>query len=208
MSGIIGLLPCGKMARGIAAICRRGLEIVIVVNVASRTGHVGMAVREQESGGVVIEDGGGPGNGVVAGRTGCGGKGRAGGGMGRIIGLLPLGQVAVLASAGCEVVVVADVAGGADEIGVAVGERKTGCGVIELGAKPAIESVALLAFAGGERGADTRVIRVSRVLPIFQMARIALRFEAEELPNCCALMAGIAGDGGMRAEKRKAILVV
>ena len=52
---ITRLLPSRQMAAGIAAVRRGGGQIVIVVNVAGGTGHVGMAIRQQEPGGAVVE---------------------------------------------------------------------------------------------------------------------------------------------------------
>jgi len=68
--------------------------------------------------------------------------------------------------------------------------------------------MALLAIAGGESRAGTWMIWIGGILPIFQMAGIALCAKAEELPNRGALVAGIAGDSGVRAEEREAIVVV
>ena len=90
MRGVVGLLPGGEMAPGIAAVCGRDLQVVIVVDVARRARNVGVAVGEQETGGAVIERGGRPSDGVVAGRTICSGKCGASGNVRRIVGLLPL----------------------------------------------------------------------------------------------------------------------
>jgi len=196
------------MAAGVAAVGGSNLQIVIIVDVAGRTGNVGVAIGEKESGRAVIKDGGGPANGVVAGSTIRSGKRRASGGMRRIGGLLPLGQVAVLAGARSEIVIIVDVAGRTREIGVSVGELETSGAVIELGAEPAIKTVALVALAGRECRASTMVGRISSVLPIFQVARIALSGQAQELTDGSALMAGIARNGGVSAEKWKAILVI
>ena len=85
-----GLLPGGEMAAGISAIRGSNLQIVIIVDVARSAGNVGVSIGEKESGGAVIKDRGGPANGVVAGSAIGSGKGRAGRGMWRIGGLLPL----------------------------------------------------------------------------------------------------------------------
>ena len=53
--GIVGLLPVGQMALRIAAVGRSDRQIVIVVDMAERARHIGMAVGEQKSGRAVIE---------------------------------------------------------------------------------------------------------------------------------------------------------
>jgi hypothetical protein len=57
---IVGLLPCGEVAPGIAAIIGSNLEVVIIVNVATGAGHVGVAIGQGEAGSAVIEDDVGP----------------------------------------------------------------------------------------------------------------------------------------------------
>ena len=80
--------------------------------------------------------------------------------------------------------------------------------MIKFCAEPAIEAVALVAFARGESGSSFGVIWIGGVLPILQTARIALRFKAQELPNRRTLVAGIAGRSGVRAKEGKAVLVI
>lgn len=43
------------MATGVAAVCGRGRQIVVVIYVAERTRHISMAVGQQESGRAVVE---------------------------------------------------------------------------------------------------------------------------------------------------------
>lgn len=69
-------------------------------------------------------------------------------------------------------------AGRASKIGMAVCQQKACGAVIKFCAEPAIEAVALVAFARGESGSSFRVIWIGGVLPILQMAGIALRFKA------------------------------
>lgn len=71
--------------------------------------------------------------------------------------------------------------------------------MIEFGAEPAIKAVALIALSGREKWASTLVRRIAGVLPIFQVARIALRLQAKELTDGCALVAGIARNGSVGA---------
>ena len=77
---------------------------------------------------------------------------------------------------------------------MAVGEQKAGGAVVKFCAQPAIEKMALLAIAGGERRAGTWVIRIAGALPIFQMARIAACRETEELPDGRTLVTRFTGN--------------
>jgi len=98
-----------------------------------------------------------------------GGKRRTGGGVHGIAGLLPLGQVAsgISAVGRCDlqIVVVVDVAGGAGNVRVAVGQQETGNGVVEGSQVPAGGGVAVRAVGSGEQGAGGRVRRIIRLLP-------------------------------------------
>src|SRR5271165_101271 len=100
MHRIVGLLPSGEVAAGIAAIGRRNLQIVVVIDVASGAGHVGMAIGEKKSGGAMVEGSGGPSHGGVAVGAVGDGENRTSAGVRRIGGLLPIGKMAILASAG------------------------------------------------------------------------------------------------------------
>ncbi len=113
------------MTAGIAAIGGSNLQIVVVVDMAGGARNIGVAVGQEKTGGAVIEDGGGPTDGVVAGGAVGSGESGASRGVRRIVGLLPLSEVAILAGAGGEVVIVVDVASGAGQIGVAVGEQES-----------------------------------------------------------------------------------
>ena len=53
--GIVRLLPSRQVASGISAVVRLRSQIVIVVDVAGDASHIGMAIRQQEPGGAVIE---------------------------------------------------------------------------------------------------------------------------------------------------------
>lgn len=77
MHGSIGLLPGGEMAARRATSRRRNLKVVVAIDVAGGAGHVGMAVRQGEPGGRVVENGVVPTDGVVALRAIPGGKGGA-----------------------------------------------------------------------------------------------------------------------------------
>jgi len=175
---VVGLLPGGEVAISIATIGGRDLQIVIVVDVAGRAGNVRVTLGELEAGGAVVESRGIPAHGVVAVRAIGDGERGACGGMRGIVGLLPGGEVAASVAAirggDLQVVVIVDVARGAGEVGVAVGQRKAGGAMVKLCAEPGIERMATLAIAGSERGSSTGVIRIGGGLPIFQVARIAV----------------------------------
>ena len=124
--------------------------------------------------------------------------------MSWIVGLLPGGKVAAGVAAirgrDGQIVVVVDVAGSAGNVGVAIGQREARGAVVKFCAQPGVEQMATLAIAGGERWAGAEVIWIGGVLPIFQVARIALRGGTEELPDGSALVTGIARDCSVRAE--------
>ena len=52
---IVGLLPSGKMAAGVAAIRRSDLQIVVIVDVAGRARHIGVARSERKTYGTMVE---------------------------------------------------------------------------------------------------------------------------------------------------------
>ena len=54
-TGFVGLLPGRQMASGISAIGRRDRQIVVIVDMAERAGHVRVAIGQQESGRAVVE---------------------------------------------------------------------------------------------------------------------------------------------------------
>jgi hypothetical protein len=123
---------------------------------------------------------------------------------------VPIGLVAAIAigvGAG-QVVIVVHVAERAGRRSVRAGERPASGAVIEVRANPTIEIVAALAIRGGECGARCWVRRVDGVLPIFQVAGIALRGEAVEDAGGELRVALVALYGGVSAKQRKAILVV
>ena len=92
--GSRGLLPGGQMALRVAAIGRRDRQIVVVVDVAQRTGHVGMPAGQREPRRAVVERCRRPTDRRVAGRAVRECKSRPGRWMNRIRGLLPGGQMA------------------------------------------------------------------------------------------------------------------
>jgi hypothetical protein len=130
----------------------------------------------------------------------------------RIVGLLPGGEmatgIAAIGGSNLQIVIAVDVAGGAGQIGVAVGKQEACGAVIEFGAEPTVKAVTRRALTGNEGRTGAGVRRVGSVLPIFQVAGIALCGEAEELADGRAGMAGLTRNSGMSAEERKTILMV
>jgi hypothetical protein len=155
----------------------------------------------------------GPGDGVMAGGTERGGKcsrNVIGNNSTESLRAVPIGLVAAVAigvGAG-EVVIVVDVAQRAGRGGVRAGERPTCGAVIEVCADPTVEIVAALAIRGGEGRAGCWVRRIDGVLPVFQVAGIALRREAVEDAGGELRVALIALHGSVSAKKREAVLVV
>ena len=170
MDRIVGLLPRGEMASGVAAIGGRNLQIVIVVDVALRASHIGVAIGQQESCGAVVESGSRPANGIVTIGTIGRGEGRASLRVRRIVGLLPGGQVAARVAAvgrrDLQIIVIVDVARRAGQVRVAVGQQETSGTVIELGAQPAIKRVAPLTISRSEGRTRRRMWRIGGLLPI------------------------------------------
>lgn len=103
------------------------------------------------------------------------------------------------AGRGGQVVVVIDVAVQANArwIGVRIGQREAGAGVVEFGVQPGIGAVALLAIRGKAGG---HVIRVGGALKFFGVAGIALRRKPLELSCGGARVARFAVHSRMRAD--------
>ena len=64
--GVVGLLPGGEVAAGVAAVGGGNLKIVVVVDVATGTGDVGVARGERKTSDAMVKGGGSPRSGVVA----------------------------------------------------------------------------------------------------------------------------------------------
>lgn len=107
-------VPLREMAGGVAAVGGLNSEIVVVIDVAVRTGRGGMSACQGEAGDRVIEGVVGPGDGVVAGGTIHSREGSSGGGMRGIVGGLPGGKVtagiAAISGLNIQSVIVVDVA--------------------------------------------------------------------------------------------------
>ena len=103
----------GRLMAAVAIGIGRG-EVVIVVDVAKGAGRGRVRAGQRKAGGVVVERGGRPGDGVVAGGAiGCGESG-AGRGVRGVVGLLPSGEmaagVAAVGRGDLQVVIAADMA--------------------------------------------------------------------------------------------------
>jgi len=130
----------------------------------------------------------------------------------RIIGLLPGAQVATGISAvrgsDLQIVIVIDVARRAGNIRVPGRQQESRRAVIKFRAQPAIEEMAPLAVTRGKRRSGARMWWIGGVLPVFQVAGIARRGEPQEHSRGSLLVAFVALHRGMRAEQRKAVLVI
>ena len=174
---IIRLLPGRQVALRVAAIRRRDLQIVVVVDMAVRAsihlarGSQLVRTRQREPGGAVIKIGRLPGNRVVTTGASRHGKNRRRPGMFGIRGLLPGGQMALrIAAIGGrdgQVIVAVDVARSARNVGVAVCKEEARRAVIEFCSQPAIKGVAAVTGLGKLR---RNVVRVSGFLKIPQVA--------------------------------------
>jgi hypothetical protein len=98
VNGIIRLLPRRQVASGRAASRRGNLQIVIVVDVARGAGHVGVAIGQQKPRRAVIECSAQPTVKFVAALAIAGRKRGPGAGVRWIGGILPILQVAGIAS--------------------------------------------------------------------------------------------------------------
>ena len=65
-----------------------------------------------------------------------------------------------------------------------------------------------MARVAGERKLAGDVIRIGRVFVVGRMARITVRRHGLKLAVGCTLVAGIAGDGCMRANEREAVVML
>ena len=214
---VVGGLPILQVAAGVSAIGWLDLQIVVVVDMALRAGHVGVRIAQRETGGGVIERCGGPRSRVVALRAVGGGKDRAGTGMRRIVGLLPGRQmatrVAAIAGGDLQVIVIVDVAFLAGHVGVAGGEREIDRRrrviAVETGPQPTVKgAVTGLAAVGREIGGILRVRGIAGVLPILQVTGLAVRGKSVENAGSGLLVAILALHRRVRSQQRKPVLVI
>ena len=214
MHRIVGLLPVGQVATRITAVGGGDLQIVIVVDVALCAGHVGVTIRQRESGTRVVKGGGVPTRVVVAGATGSQWESLGGTRVRRIVRLLPGGQVAAGVSAiivrnASEVVIAVDVALRASERGVRTIEDESGHAVIEGRAEPTVElRVAVLAVRGSEGRTGSGVRRIVGLLPVAQVAGLTVGRKAVENSGSGLFVTLFALHGSVSAEEREAIEVI
>jgi len=211
---IVGLLPVGQVATRITAVGGGDLQIVIVVDVALCAGHVGVTIRQRESGARVVKGGGVPTRVVVAGAAGSQWESLGGTRVRRIVRLLPGGQVAAGVSAiivrnASEVVIAVDVALRASERRVRTIEDKSGHAVIEGRAEPTVElRVAVLAVRGSEGRTGSGVRRIVGLLPVAQVAGLTVGRKAVENSGSGLFVTLFALHGSVSAEEREAIEVI
>jgi len=185
------------------AIRWRAYELPIDVTLVAR--DRGVRSRQQELGkGIVIEGCRIPRAGIVASLA----SGReAGLCVRRVVGLIKVRQVAANASSLYGVELATRVAGAAVQGCVRPGQGKTRDGMVELRGHPVVHRVALLALRG-EFQLDVIDAYGLGVDEISLMAGNALRRKSLELPHGCALMAGVAVHGGVRADQREPVQVL
>ena len=209
MRRVIGLLPRRQVASGISAIVRLDRQVVVVVDVAvgasiHLTGRRHLVrIGEREPGGAVIKVRGCPRYRVMTGRAGRHWKDIRSHRVLGIGGLLPGCQVTLgisaIRSLNVQVVVAADVAILARNVGVSVGQRKINRwgSVVQPGSpQPTVKCVAGLA---GLRKLSRYVIGVRGFLEIRLVAGNTSRRESLKLADGGALVAVFTLGSGVRA---------
>ncbi len=124
-----------------------GRNVVVVVDVAVEANprRISVRVRQREAKGAVVKRRRLPSAGAVALLTSlC----EAPNNMVWVLRTLVIRQMAAHAGCRSEVVIIVDVAVQADarRIGVRIGQREAGAGVVEFGVQPGVRAVALLAI--------------------------------------------------------------
>ena len=204
------------MALRIAAIPGGDREVVIVVDMAGSTGQVGVPPGERKSRDAVIEIRRIPtGRGMTVAAI-SGGERCASRRVGRIIGLLPGGQVALRVPAIVErdlqMVIASNMALLARHIGMALRQRETDrrrSVINRRRAQPSVEALmALLAFARRECRWRGSMRGRGCVLPILHVTRLAGRRKPHEISDSGPGMALVALHNRVRAEQREAIEMV
>jgi len=170
-------------------------------------------VRQRKAGGRMVERRRVPTDVVVAGAALCDRKALRGARVRRVVGLLPGGEVAagvsavVIGNSG-EVVVVVDMACRTRDGGVRAIEEESSYGVVESSTQPAVEAlVAVLTIIGGKGRTGARVRRIRGLLPVLQVAALAVGRKTEENPRRRLPVAVLALHCRVRTEQGEAILV-
>jgi len=209
VSRIVRLLPGGQVASRVSAIVGRDRQIVIVIDVASRTGDIRVAVGEGKSRGGVVECRGRPTYSRVARGTILKSESCSCRWMDRVCGLLPGRQVALgvpaIGRRNGQIVIVIDVARSARHVRVAIGQQETRYAVVESSVQPGIEGMARFA-----RGWEIcrHVIGIRGLLKIRQMTRRTSRRKPHILSNCGVFVALFALDHCVSTEERKSVEVL
>jgi len=208
----IRLLPGRQMALRIPAIRRRDRQIIIVVDVAQRAGHIRVPRRQRKSRRAVVEYGRRPAHRIVAGRAVRRRKRRPRRWMHRIRGRLPGRQMAsripAIVRRDRQIIIVVDVAQRAGHIRVPVRQQKSRRAVVELGVRPIIKRVARRAVRRRKCRSRRRVHRIRRRLPIRQVARRARRRQPYVSSHRRVLMALLAFHHRVRPQQRKPVEVL
>lgn len=204
--------PRGSVAA--VAIGIGGGQIVIVVDVAQRAGSGDVSASQREASGAVIKIGSAPTESGVTVRTVDKGEGRASRGVGRIIGLLPGGQMAsgCAASRGSDlqIVIVGDVAIGAGVDFAACGRELVQVlqweagGVVTPGRSPIAGGVTGGALGSGKTSRGMvrhRATHCCSAVPLSLVATVAIGVCGGEIVIVVDVAIG-AGRGGVYAGQR------
>lgn len=200
-------VPIGQMTSDAVGRIQR----VIIADVARRAGsgrrrHV--RARESETGDAMIEGGrvpafGGMTIGAIRRR-----EGRACRGMHRIVGLLPVvqmaGGVSAVRRSDLQIVVVIDMARSTGNVGVPVRERETGKGVIEVRCVPTLCCVTVGAVGRGKNRSRSGVNGIIGLLPCAQVTTGVAAISGRDLQVVIVIdVARSAGNVSVAVRQRK-----
>lgn len=109
-------------------------------------------------------------------------------------------RVSTIGWGNLQVVIVVDMAGGTQNVGVTIRQRKARRAVIKVGVQPTVKVVAALAIGSRKCRPRRGMRRIRGVLPVFQVAGITLRGQAKKLARCGLRVALLAGHRRVRAK--------
>jgi hypothetical protein len=203
------------MAARVTAAVQRGLQIIIVIDVARCAGHVGVAIGQRKPSRAVIETCCRPTDCVMAYRTIRRRKLRSRRRVNRIIRLLPSDYVAAGVGAIILVDLQAEVASHMTLLarhGMTIGQRKTDRRLIMLNrlrTEPGVETLmASLALVRWETRRGLGMRGSCRVLPILHVARITICRKSQEISDGSALVALVTLHHSVRAKQRESVEVL
>jgi len=209
---IVRPLPCRQMALRISAIGGSNRQIVIVINMAGCAGHVGVSRGEQETRGAVIECRRGPADCRMAGRAirhcECGSCGRMRGIRCRLPSRQMAARVSAIGRGDRQIVIVIDMAKRAGDVGVAVGQQKSGGAVIEFRIQPVVKRMAVCAARCGKLRSCGLVLRVRSSQPIGHVAARARGRKPDIISHSGIRVALLALHHSVGAEQRKPVEVI